>query len=64
MNTRLGRIWVFDEGALGRALADYESAALTAYPGQAERIHIAVLAIRDFLYSEQAEGLVMKHSEP
>lgn len=62
MSMRLGRIWVFDEGKLNEALADYEAAAVAAYPRQAERIQVAVLAIRDFLYSEQAEGLVLKRS--
>jgi hypothetical protein len=57
-------VWVFDEGNLNEALAAYEAAALAAYPRQAERIRIAMLAIRDFLYSEQAERLVMKRSIP
>jgi len=60
MAHRLGRIWVFDEAALGESLRGYEREALEAYPAQAERIRIAVAAIRDFLNSEHAAKLVMK----
>ena len=55
----LGRIWVFDEANLEQAIKSYEAEALAAYPKQEERIHTTLLALRDFLYSEHAEGLVM-----
>ena len=60
MSQRLGRIWVFDEDALETALRKYREEALRAYPAQAERIEIAVAAIRDFLHSEHADPLIMK----
>jgi hypothetical protein len=54
-----GRIWVFDEGKLEEALARYEAEAIRAYPGQEERIRVTVAAMRDFLYSEVADKLVL-----
>ena len=54
-----GRIWVFDESKLEEALARYEAAALEAYPKQEERIRITVAAMRDFMYSEHADKLIM-----
>lgn len=55
----VGRIWVFDEGKLEEALARYETAAIRAYPAQQERIRVTVAAMRDFLYSEFADKLVL-----
>ena len=55
----VGRIWVFDEGKLEDALARYEAAAIRSYPGQEERIRVTVAALRDFLYSEFADKLVL-----
>jgi hypothetical protein len=53
------RIWIFDEGRLQSALAAYQAEALAAYPAQAERIQLTVLAIGDFLHSTHAKSLVM-----
>jgi hypothetical protein len=58
--SKIGRVWVFDPGALDKALARYQDAAVAAYPEREERIAIAVAAIRDFLYSEYADRLTMK----
>lgn len=55
----LGRIWVFDEARLERAVEAYEKEACAAYPEQHERIRTTMLAVRDFLHSEYADGLVM-----
>ena len=55
----IGRIWVFDEAKLDDALVRYEAAALEAYPHQQELIRITVAAMRDFLYSEHADKLVL-----
>lgn len=63
MGKSIGRIWVFDEQALELALRDYEAEALRAYPRRADRIRLTVMAIRDFLHSDQAGTLVMKQSE-
>ncbi len=54
---------MFDEQALELALRDYEAEALRAYPRRADRIRLTVMAIRDFLHSDQAGTLVMKQSE-
>lgn len=56
----LGPIWVFDQSSLESALESYRQEAETAYPHQAERIRITVAAMRDFLHSEHARGLMMK----
>ena len=56
---KMGRIWVFDEGRLERALTAYEEASIAAYPQQEERIRTTLAAMRDFLHSEYAESLVM-----
>ena len=61
--TRVGRVWVFDEGSLEQALAAYQTEALTAYPHQAERIGTAVAAIRDFLHSSHADPLTLGKGE-
>ena len=53
------RIWIFDEGRFAEALAAYQAEALAAYPEQAERIRLTVLAMQDFLHSPQAQSLVM-----
>lgn len=63
MGKLLSRIWVFDEQRLETALRGYEKEALAAYPEQEERIRVAVMAIRDFLNSNQARTLVMKLSD-
>jgi hypothetical protein len=60
---KTGRIWVFDENRLEESLLRYEEAALAAYPHQEERIRITVAAMRDFLYSEYADPLVMGNLE-
>jgi hypothetical protein len=56
---KTGRIWVFDESRLEESLEAYRQAALDAYPHQEERIRTTVAAMRDFLYSEFADPLVM-----
>jgi hypothetical protein len=58
--SKLGRIWVFDENALAKALHGYEADSVKAYPQQEERIRIAVAAMRDFLYSDYADELTMQ----
>lgn len=55
----IGRIWVFDEASLERAISAYQAEALAAYPQQEERILTTMLAVRDFLHSAQADCLVM-----
>lgn len=59
MQENVGKIWVFDQGKLNDAIAQYEEAALAAYPAQSERIRTTVLAIRDFLESDYAEKLTL-----
>lgn len=56
-NKTLGRVWVFDEASLQRAMDAYEAEALAAYPQQTERIRTTMLAMRDFLHSEYADTL-------
>jgi hypothetical protein len=56
---KTGRIWVFDENRLEQSLQDYAKASLEAYPDQEERIRITVAAMRDFLYSDFADSLIM-----
>lgn len=58
-NNTLGRIWVFDEASLQRAMDAYENEALAAYPHQAERIKTTLLALNDFLHSEHAAPLLL-----
>lgn len=58
-NKTLGRIWVFDEASLQRAMDAYEADAMAAYPHQAERIKTTMLALRDFLHSEHADALML-----
>ena len=53
------RIWVFDESKLKQSLETYRLAAVQAYPEQEEKINLTVMAVRDFLDSEQAAKLRM-----
>lgn len=59
-NDPIGPVWVFDESRLEQALQAYQTEALAAYPRQAERIQTTLLAVRDFLHSEQAAELRMR----
>lgn len=59
-NDAMGPVWVFDPSRLEEALAAYQADALAAYPDQEERIRTTVVAMRDFLYSEQAAELRMR----
>ena len=65
MTDKSQRIWVFDESKLDEAIEAYRQAAVQAYPQQEEKIKLTVLAIKDFLDSEQAGKLRMniKNSE-
>ncbi len=58
-DTRLNRVWVFDEAALEGALQAYAEEAQGAYPLQAERIRMVAAGMRDFLYSEHADPLTL-----
>lgn len=66
MTSDLGKIWVFDQSKLDEAIDKYRDAAITAYPQQADKINLTLLAVRDFLNSEFAEKLTMnvKVTEP
>ena len=59
MSKHQGKIWVFDEGKLDEALAQYRKEALQAYPHQQERIEMTLLAVKDFLHSSHAGKLTM-----
>ena len=59
MSDNSQRIWVFDESKLDQAIEAYRSAAVQAYPNQEEKINLTVLAVKDFLDSEQADKLRM-----
>jgi len=61
--TKIGRVWVFDQASLEQALEHYQQDSIDAYPHQEERIRIAVAAIRDFLQSEYADDLTL-HKKP
>ncbi len=58
-NKTLGRIWVFDETSLQRAIDAYQAEALAAYPEQEARIRTAMLAVKDFLHSSHADALML-----
>lgn len=52
------RIYCFTEETLQQALEDWAGAATEAYPHQAERIELTLLAMQDFFHDE---ALIRRH---